>query len=343
MADDLESEYKKATEESDLKKALNRALRQLDEAKNKNADLVAAVYRAARDAAHGVDYRPVKKPPADKRKAENETAISPLADWQLGKVTPSYSSEVCAERIARLGDKVAELTAIQRRDHPVPDARVYLMGDLVEGELIFPGQAHRIDASLFRQVMLDGPQILGDYLRRMLGIFERVHVEGVIGNHGAIGGRSRRESHPETNADSMLYETTRLMLVDEDRLTWGPNRVEGERKWFAVDEVRGKRFFLFHGNQVTGGFAGHPWYGFGKKLGGYYQLYGPFDYALSGHFHTTIRATYPGSGEVIHWGSGSPESDNTYAAEMLAASGSPAQWLLFVSAGGVSAEYEVRL
>lgn len=338
------SELQEFASDDTLKKALTKALRDLDAAKRKNAELVEAVYNAAVDAAQGLKYEPVShKSPKRGDSGHSETAISPLADWQLGKLTPSYSSDVCAERIAKLGDKVADLTAIQRQDHPVPDCRVYLLGDLIEGELIFPGQAHRIDASLFRQVMLDGPQILGDYLRRMLSIFETVHVEGVIGNHGALGGRGRRDMHPETNADAMMYETTRIMLQAEDRLTWGPTFTPGERNWFAIDSVRGKTFFLFHGDQVKGGFAGHPWYGFGKKLGGYYQLYGPFDYAMSGHFHTTVRATYPGSGEVVHWGSGSPESDNTYAAEMLAASGSPSQWLMFVSDAGVSAEYEVRL
>jgi hypothetical protein len=191
--------------------------------------------------------------------------------------------------------------------------------------------------------MLDGPQILGDFLRRMLGVFETVHVEGVIGNHGAIGGRARRESHPETNADAMLYEVTRKMLAGEDRLTWGATLTTGERHWFVVDEIRGHRVFLFHGDQVRGGFAGHPWYGFGKKLGGWLQLYGPFTYAASGHYHTSNRNRYPGSGNVVHWGSGSTESDNTYAAEMLGASGEPTQWLLFFSDRGVSAEFEVRL
>lgn len=339
----LDSEFGEFAQEENVKVALRKALRKLDDERKAKADLVEAVYNAALEAASALQYKPVPKPPAERRKRGNETAVSPLADWQLGKVTPSYASDVCAERIAKLGDKVAQLTAVQREDHPVTDCRVYLLGDLVEGEMIFPGQAHRIDASLFRQVMLDGPQILGDYLRRMLGIFDRVHVEGVIGNHGALGGRARKDYHPESNADAMMYETTRIMLADEERLTWSQPLTDGERHWYAVDVVQGHPIFMFHGDQVKGGFAGYPWYGFGKKLGGWYSLYGPFDYALSGHYHTTIRGKYPGSGDVIHWGSGSPESDNTYAAEMLAASGKPSQWLLFIGEDGVTAEYEVRL
>jgi predicted phosphodiesterase len=333
-------EFSEVLQAQDAQKALTKALRQLDEAKRKNAELVEAVYQAARDAAAAVNYRSVPKPASSRRTKDAETAVILLSDWQLAKVTPSYSSEVCAERIAALATKVQQLTEIQRADHPVNEVRVYLLGDLVEGEMIFPGQAHRIDASLFRQVMLDGPQILGDFLRSMATTFQNTQVTGVIGNHGALGGRARKEYHPESNADSMMYETTRLMLEAEKRVTWAPNFTEGERHWYAKDTVGDNTFFLFHGDQVKGGFAGFPWYGFGKKLLGWNRLYG-FDYAVSGHFHTPVRGYYNG---ITHWGNGSTESDNTYANESLSASGSPSQWLLFVHPeAGVTSEHEVHL
>jgi predicted phosphodiesterase len=325
-------------EAEDARKALQKALRQLDEAKRSKAELIGAVYQAARDAAAGVSYRPVAKPRPTRQ--TGETAVVLLSDWQLAKVTASYSSEVCAQRIAAMADKVCRLTEMQRASHAVTDVRVYLLGDLVEGEMIFPGQAHQTDASLFRQVMLDGPQILGDFLRSMATEFRSVSVTGVIGNHGAIGGRARKEYHPESNADAMMYETTRLMVEKEDRVKWAPNFTEGERHWFAKDTVGTKTFFLFHGDQIKGGFAGFPWYGFGRKLLGWNRLY-DFDYAVSGHFHTPVRGYYNG---ITHWGNGTTESDNTYAAENLSSAGVPSQWLLFVHPEhGVTAEYEVHL
>jgi hypothetical protein len=163
----------------------------------------------------------------------------------------------------------------------------------------------------------------------------------VIGNHGALGGRSRREYHPETNADAMLYEVTRMLLADEPRVTWGPNMTPGERRWFALDDIGGHRVFMFHGDQVRGGFAGYPWYGFGKKLQGWRMTVGEFDYALSGHYHTPVRLYLNG---ITLWGNGSTESDNTYALENLAAAGEPCQWLLFAHPErGITAEYLVSL
>lgn len=330
-------------EEADLRGALNRALRALDRVKASKEELVRAVYQAASDGIAALVVPPVPNPAKDERKKASEVAIAVLADWQLGKRTETYSSADCEKRIEEYARKVIKLTGIQRTDHPVKELRVYLLGDLVEGELIFPGQSHLTDASLYRQMVLDGPRILGNFLRTMLANFEKVHVVGVIGNHGSLGGRARKDYHPESNADAMLYEVTRQLLQGEERLTWAPNSKPGERNWYAVDRVGSKAFFLFHGDQIQGGFAGFPWYGFGKKIMGWRMgsVPEPFDYSLSGHFHTPVRFLVGG---ITHWGSGSPESSNTYAAEMLAAQGTPSQWLLFTHPDrGITCEYQVHL
>lgn len=340
MSESLMDYAADAAANADIQAALNRALQQLAKAKVKRDELVTAVYQAAHDAAEAMPFPKVTKPTKDRRKRESESAIVLLSDFQLGKITPSYNSEVCAERIERLAKKVREITDVQRADHPVPDCRIYLLGDLIEGELIFPGQAHLIDASLFHQVMVDGPAILGGFVSSMLEHFETVRVVGVIGNHGALGGRGRKEYHPESNADAMMYEATRQRF-SEPRLTWESPVTPGERHWHAVDQVGNRRWFLFHGDQMRGGFAGFPWYAFGRKLNAWQTMYG-FDYAASGHFHTPVRGLY-GGGTVVHWGNGSTESDNTYAAENMAAAGSPNQWLLFQSADRVTAEYNVDL
>jgi hypothetical protein len=141
----------------------------------------------------------------------------------------------------------------------------------------------------------------------------------------------------------MMYDVTRQILAHEPRLTWTPNVRDGERNWYAVDRIGEKGYFLFHGDQIKGGFAGFPWYGFGKKIMGWRMgaVPEPFDYALAGHFHTPTRMLV---GNVTLWVSGSPESSNTYAAELLAAQGTPSQWLLFAHPRlGVTAEYQVHL
>ena len=327
----------KAAADDDLKASLNRALRDLDKAKAKNEELVAAVYRAAKDAASTLIIPPVAKPTPDKRKGSPEVAICLLADWQWGKVTPEYNSDIAGERIERYAEKAVKLIDLQRAHHPVKEARIYLLGDLLEGEEIFPGQAHRIDASLYSQ-LFRGAEALAKLVRSIAAAVPSVKVVGTIGNHGALGGPIRRSYHPETNADAMLMNVAR-MLVSDKRVEWPETFVAGERAWYATDDVLGKRWFLFHGDQIKGGAFGFPWYGFGKKLLGWATSVSPFTYSASGHFHVPVRFVM---NAITHWGAGSTESANTFAQEYLASGGQRAsQWLLFQGEEGVTAEYQV--
>ena len=329
----------------ELRKSHERTLRALDKAKSSKEELVQAIYQAVQDAHAGLTIPKVPKRRAVTKKGSGtpEAAIAVLSDWQLAKITPDYDSDVCEQRIEQYGDKVIELADIQGSHHPVNELRCWVLGDIVEGELIFPGQQHLIDASLYRQVTVDGPRIMVNFLRKMLTRFDTIHVTAVIGNHGALGGRSRRDYDPETNADRMLYRIVQQLLAAETRITWtipdGPN----DRNWYAVDTYGKKSALLFHGDQIRGGFAGMPWYGFNKKVLGWGVGAIPehFDYAVCGHWHQPTSFVLNTKMVYVN---GSTESTNTYAMEQLAAVGFPNQWLFFMHPdNGITAEYRVWL
>ena len=330
----------------DLRAQIRRLERSLAKAKDKQAGMVDAVYQAMHDAVTSISLPAVPNPPKDRRtKKADEVAVPILSDWQLAKITPSYDSQTAEKRVALFADKVIELTEIQRADHPVKTATVVCLGDLVEGEMIFPGQEWLIDSSLYRQVT-HGAEILVDFVRRMLANFDTVHVVAVIGNHGAIGGRARRNMHPESNADRMLYRTAELLLRDEPRVTWQiPEYHQGDRGWYAHVSIGRFSALAVHGDQFRGGgYGGLPYYSFFKKTLGWKSGAIPvdFDEVWCGHWHQPARITL---NTVTLRVAGSTESYNTYAQEMLAAVGKPSQPLLFVSPehGRVTAEYTVWL
>lgn len=335
---DLTAEVAEEQTKAEFRRTIDNLQRQLAREKHRSAELLNAVHHAVTESIAALDIPAVQPVKADKRSKGEETAVLMLSDWQLGKVTPSYSSETCEERIATLRDKVDRLVEIQRADHPVKKIALFLLGDMIEGELIFPGQAHHIDSSLFRQVTVDGPRILGDTVRWALSRFEEVEIHAVPGNHGHLGGRARKDMHPESNGDRMLYEVTRQIVGDAD---W---HVAPEW-WHVADLGEGCRFLLLHGDQVRG-WAGVPWYGWTKKLMGWNSLTKlwpemSFDHAAAGHFHTPVSIYINGR---RLWINASTESHNPYALEQLGAAGQPAQWLLFVKPGqGVTAEYLVNL
>ena len=333
---------------------LHRTLRELDKARRKVSEVVRAVRESVFEAARELRVdppRPHLHPAQPAGAGSPEVCIVHATDWQLGKVTPSYSSSVCEERVRTLARKAIALTQIQERDHPVRECRLYLTGDLVEGEGIFPTQAHLVDAGLYRQLVVHGVRILSNLILDLLGHFDRIHVVGVIGNHGSIRLASGA-ADPESNADRMLYKAVELMLngLPENptplgksgRLTWDIPDGPGERNWFAVDRVGDWGFLLAHGDQIRGGFAGFPFYGTAKKAWGWIDaIPEPWDYLLIGHWHTPSSLTV--NYRQVRVG-GSTESHNTYAQENMAAVGQPTQWVAFCHpTKGVTAEYWVHL
>lgn len=332
---------KKPESEAEVKVAYTRLLQEYNKLKTKSDDLVAAVYQAVRDDIASTKVKPVPKPKIDKRRGNEEVAVAILSDWQLSKVTPDYNSAVCEERIYRYAEKIINLTEIQRKDHPVKEVRIWALGDIIEGELIFPGQSFLVDGGLYRQITVDGPRIMKNFINIMLENFEKVTFVGVIGNHGAIGGRARRDHDPETNGDRMLYRITQLMFEKEPRVNFVIPDGRGERHWYAVDKIGKYKALLCHGDQF-GSLS--SFYAFQKKAYGWKigAIEEDFDDIYIGHFHTPTKMTFNTVQLRI---AGSPESVNTYAAETLAAAGRPSQSLIFVhpEKGIVTAEYNCWL
>jgi hypothetical protein len=339
--------------EREMRETIDRLNRKVIREQDRTHLLVEAVHRAVKDAASGLIIPPVPKPSyALKGKGQEEKAIITLGDLQLAKVTPTYNTKVCEERVDLYADKIIGMANIQRADHPVREARVYMLGDMVEGELIFPHQPWQVDSSLLRQTVVDGPRILINFLRKLLSSFDRIHVVGVIGNHGRPGEGRRNKHNPETNYDRMLYMIVRDRLKEagENRITWHIPFERNEAAWYAVDYPFGPKsktsagsgVLLFHGDQIPGS-ANHSVGTIARHIYGWASgaVEEPFDYAMYGHWHTPRRSRL---NKFVAVCNGSTESSNTYAQEKLAAVGTPEQFLSFFHPlRGMTAEYWVCL
>ena len=330
----------------ELKQDNIKLLKQLDKAKKRKEDMIDAVYEAVNINIKLWDKPSIPKPSKVKKTKNEEIAIAVLSDVQLAKVTPDYNTEIAEERVIQYAHKIVELTNIQRQAHPISKIAVFAAGDIIEGELIFPGQSHLIDSSLYKQVTVDGPRILMKFLDILLANFNEVDVTWVIGNHGHLGGRSRKDYHPDSNADRMLGKILSLVYDKEERINFTIPDSTGDNHWFSIANLGKKcKFLVWYGDNVRG-FNGFPWYGFGKKLQGWKTLAANglmdnFDYAICGHFHTPTTMYI---NDIRLWANGSTESYNTYALEQLASMGKPCQWLLFCKPNtGITAEYLVKL
>jgi hypothetical protein len=329
-------------EVSQLKAERDRLLKKLAHYQDGGGLIVEAV--AAAFAEHAPQIAAPPAPAHVGKGRDVEVAVVHLSDVQYGKRTASYNSHVADERIALLGRKVEEITALRRNAATIRECRLYVGGDIVEGEDIFPGQAYEIDQGVFDQAVRGAPTAIASLVLHLLRIFERVHVVSVSGNHGRNGRKGSNGSH-KTNWDSVASRVLELMLLGphapaelRKRLTIV---VEDER-FYNVDRVFDWGNLVVHGDQITGGFAGFPWYGTAKKAWGWIDsIPAPWDYLWFGHFHTFASAVL---NHRTFLANGTTESDNAYAQAQLAAAGFPCQRLSYFNrAHGLIADHQVFL
>ena len=275
------------------------------------------------------------RPKLDRRKRSQRTMVLHLSDTQIGKITSSYNTEVARERIVeRLFSRMESLLEAERSIHKINDLRVYLGGDMVEGEMVFPTQPHFIDSPVIEQT-IETAHIIVDLLAKLSGLVRNIRVVAVRGNHGRSGKYDR--TNPATNWDSMTYECI-SMILKGTKLGERVELIHDREKFYQIDYIYNWGFLLVHGDQIRGQL-GLPWYGVRKKASGWqdsltmmvdgYRVSESWDYLLFGHFHTYAG---PVTDNFRIWMcNGTTESDNEYAQEGLAACGEPVQRVGFVS------------
>jgi hypothetical protein len=277
-------------------------------------------------------------------KGPREVAVLHLSDTQIGKTTRTYNTGIAGERIDDLVDRVIQIADMRRSRARVDDIRVYLGGDMIEGEEIFAHQAHLIDSSVFEQAVKNTPAILARAILKLSQHFRNIRVVCVAGNHGRNGPKGSH-GHPQTNWDTVCYEVLKVMLIGpDDNPTPLAKRVEFDiaRSFYTVDYIFDWGNLLVHGHQIGGGGSGFPLAGTTKKLLGWQDsIPEPWDYLWFGHFHTYASGTH---NERVWLCNGTTESSNTFAQGVMAATGHPCQRLTFFDAErGLVADHQVYL
>lgn len=329
-----------------LRKANLNLQTKLIKAKSKVDDLVAATQEAAYEAVITLGNKPALTPKKDTRKARAQVALWHLTDWQGGKKTPTYNSEVMAERVSLFVERAEKLTNAQRQDHPIKHCVIAFGGDMVEGvSFNFPTQPFEIDQTIFGQYVTVSKTIV-ETVKQALRIYETVTVIPEWGNHGRIG--STRDVVPRSdNFDRMVYELAKQVLAGEPRLTWQDCPEDIQRIWIPPNTSAGKgyRALLIHGDEIgRNGFASPATLvsAVARWQSGAYPW--EFTDVYTGHYHNHLEFSLPnGMGSVYQ--TGSTESENRYASVLLAATAVPSQRLHFIDPdkGRVTTTHKVWL
>ena len=198
-----------------------------------------------------------------------EEAVLMISDVQAGLVLGmrdsgglgEFNSKILIEQAVFLTDTVIGL---MRYHSNIKTLHIFLGGDIVDGETIFPGHSRQIDMNSVQQVMLC-VEHLGRMIWKLAHVFVKIVVHCVIGNHGRIGRKD--EQDPMSNLDYLTYKWLEERLKPAKNVEW-----DIPDTWWTLVPIQGYNFLLVHGDDVGGGYAGIPFYGAGRNKARYQDM-----------------------------------------------------------------------
>lgn len=285
-------------------------------------------------------YQPEEKV---KSKYGTEVAMLNFSDVQIGSLVKSdevgglanYNKDVFRERISKLADKIYKVINIQRSGGiNVENLRINVLGDIVQGESVFPGQGFKLDALMLEQVFVLADEIIQRLFIPLSRLFKNVDIFCIPGNHGKQGRRG--DSSRNTNWDYIVYWLWKMRMAEfkntEFFISNGP---------FMIYELFPNQVHaLIHGNQAQG-WMGFPYYGIDRLYRRITSLTGIFiQYLHHGHHHQpSIQDTHIGK----KIGNGSIEGGSDYSINDLLTANVAQQFFCGLNEEGITWEYWLRL
>lgn len=260
---------------------------------------------------------------------DEELCILPISDTQIGScVLPErlgglaqYNWEVFLHRIEEYKRGVNSIINEHLRlSYPIKTALVFLLGDICEGETIFPNQMSQLDLSLTKQIF-DGGLRIAELLRWMSSQFENVRVFSVVGNHGNVKGTT-------LNTDYIMYLMMAQALAAQKNLEFFISEshylglhIDKDQDYIDFQgHDRVWNFLLTHGHQAKS-YNGLPFYSLERLVRKYSSMTGIlWDKLFVGHHHQDVPG--PRSAWAIN---GSWVGGTEYSQEKMQGNDQPCQ------------------
>jgi hypothetical protein len=239
--DDVPDEELDAIEDSQLESLL-RQNRELSISRR-------LISRTIRETAEGLLGRPLTLMPKTRRtvNGSRREAIVCLGDWQLGKYEGGVGVEELRERLSLVVDAAKSIVANSPR---VDSLTVLLLGDLVEGIWIYPGQVPkgidlRVEAHRITRQILETSRVAASVINELYLLGLPMRVISVPGNHGRVAPEVTDEAD---NFDTLCACFAKELLSGHD-IQWDICQY-----WVHQFESAGVTVVATHGDRWRGTF-----------------------------------------------------------------------------------------
>lgn len=271
------------------------------------------------------DITPISVPKVQTFRSDGrseEAAILAIGDTQIGKVTATYDIATAEKRVLLAGQKAIEIADMRRHNARIDTLYLWLLGDMVEGEMIYPDQPWEIECGAAEQATRHVPRITARLIGLLAQHFKRIVVRCVMGNHGRVGLPSAG-ANPRTNWDRVAYDTLSVHL--EPLIKTGRVDFQIADGFYVVQDILGWGHLVTHGDRSIGSGGDTA---VKRAINGWVQTIPGWRYLWFGHVHNPRVYTVNFHQAIAN---GSTESSNTYAQKELHAATDPSQWLAFAN------------
>lgn len=247
-----------------------------------------------------------------KGQAHKAVASLLLSDLHLDEIVKPAQ----VEGVNAYNRKIAEMRLRRVFDKTIVIARDYLAGVDIEGMSlmlggdIFSGNIHEELKETNEGTLLEAVDYWVDPLaagiRMLVEHFGKVHISGVVGNHGRNTRKPAMKNRVRDNFDWLLYRILRREFTDVPEITWQISEAAD-----TTVEVYRTKYLFTHGDQFRGGsgiagmlsplMLGHH-----RKSKRQMAVGKSFDWMVMGHWHTYFH----GRGLIVN---GSTKGLDEYA------------------------------
>lgn len=264
------------------------------------------LFNVIRESMQDIDIGDIKYKSYKKTDKSEQAVVMLFSDIHFGRVTTSYNSEIALRRLDNHINSLLDIVGIESELYNNVELDIFMLGDIVDGETIFPSQPFNIDKSAFEQAKIFAIAVVNKliFLRQY---FPKINVYCVYGNHG----RSGKYNSRITNWDNVMYTIMEVATANVPDIKF--IYPEGDEKILIAD-IYGYKFLLTHGDMINMHYQ-IPYYGITNKSMRWYQTFDGIDYMVLGHFHHHSLGTQ--FINVEYFINGSYLTDDTFSKEVI--------------------------
>jgi len=255
-----------------------------------------------------------------------------LTDFHLGKKGKIYNKEIAIHSLKKLySEIVLTFQWLKILGFNVISIKIMLGGDIVDGDLLYPGHPNFVDMNVYEQISVGFNELRDMIISLRNNCKIPLDIYHVYGNHGRIS----KFTTPTNNWDNILYMFLKTNLENLD----GINMHDGFHWFTLVPMLDGENALLTHGDGINM-YQNIPMYGYVQAAMRWRGSIGDFKYSYIGHFHSPYFMRWNDMQLFIN---GQFPTDDDWAKKVVKLQNPPMQWLQVFSPKGIESQKLVQL